>query len=327
MNILITGGTGFIGTHLVKAFIRRGFHCTCLVRPTSSIGGLSKLGNLRIIQGDITDKRSLKRCIKDVQVVCHLAAQVGEWGIPDERFFAVNVQGTRNLLEAASEAEVKHFIFCSTPGVQGKGYASASEGLPYNPPHIYELTKAEGEKIVLAFYKKGRAMKVTIVRPDFVYGPGDLRRLPLYRAIKDRRFFIIGNGRALVHPTFIEDAIEGFCLLPDNPVAFGKIYNIAGPHAINVKEYAQTISKALKVTLPRVRIPVVPARILALFFEAFSMISSKSPLLSLSKVDFLTKDHGSDISKAMDDLGYRPEVYLEEGIRRTVGWYCRKLLL
>lgn len=327
MNILVTGGTGFIGSHLIKALIQRGFYCVCLVRPGGKLDEVVKSTSLKIVYGDITDRGSLAKCMEDVEVVYHLAGQVGEWGVPDERFFAVNVQGTRNLLDAASEAEVKHFIFCSTPGVQGKGYASASEELPYNPPHIYELSKAEAEKSVLAFQKNSKKLRVTIVRPDFVYGPKDLRRLPFYRAIKGRRFFLIGDGMALLHPTFIVDAVQGFCLLPNNPVAFGQIYNIAGPRTMRVREYVQTIAKTLGVPLPGLRLPISFARSLAMLFERISRISGKEPLLSLSKVEFLTKDHGSDISKAIRELGYKPVMDLKQGMKWTTEWYCQNMLL
>lgn len=294
----------------------------CLLRRGAKVDDIQELENIKIVYGDITDKGSLQDCIQGIEVIYHLAGQVGEWGVSDERFFAVNVEGTRNLLEAAGEAGVKHFIFCSTPGVQGKGYTSASEGFPYNPSQIYELTKAEGEKIVLAFQEKGEALKVTIVRPDFVYGPGDLRRIPLYRAIRNRRFFLIGDGMALLHPTFIDDAVQGFCLLPDNPVSFGQIYNIAGPRTVTEREFMQLIAKTLDVSLPSLTLPISFARFLAKCLERVSRIRGKEPLLSLSKVDFLTKDHGSDISKAMSQLGYRPEIDCREGIRRTVHWYC-----
>jgi nucleoside-diphosphate-sugar epimerase len=325
--ILVTGGTGFIGKHLLEALARQGFYCRCLTRGGSRAEDVAKLDNVTMVYGDITDQASLPRCVEDVDVIYHLAGQVGEWGVPDEAFFTINVQGTRNLLEAASPAGVKHFIFCSTPGVQGKGHKSASEELPYNPPHIYEFTKAEAEKIVMAFSQSRGDLQVTIIRPDFVYGPGDLRRLPLYRAIRNRQFFLIGDGMALLHPTFIDDAVQGFCLLANNPAAFGQVYNIAGPRTMAVKEYAQTIAKTLNVSLPNLRIPIGPTRIVASLFEAASRFSGKAPLLSASKVDFLTKDHGSDISKARHQIGYRPEVDLEAGIMQAIKWYHREGLL
>ncbi|MDD3816404.1 MAG: NAD-dependent epimerase/dehydratase family protein, partial [Desulfocapsaceae bacterium] len=305
----------------------KGCPCTVLVRNGTKVEEIRDLKNFKIVYGDVTDKASVQKCMQDVEVVYHLAGQVGEWGVPDEKFFAVNVEGTRNLLTVADAAGVDHLIFCSTPGVQGKGYANASEGLPYHPPSIYEFTKAEAEKFVLAFQKNSKNLQVTIVRPDFVYGPGDLRRLPLYRAIRDRRFFLIGDGMALLHPTFIDDAVRGFCLLPNNPVAFGQIYNIAGPRTMTVREYVRMIGKTLGVSLPGLRLPISFARSLAKLFERVSRFSGKEPLLSLSKVDFLTKDHGSDISKAIRELGYKPLTDLTNGMKRTTEWYHQNMLL
>jgi nucleoside-diphosphate-sugar epimerase len=327
VNILISGATGFLGSHLVRVLAKEGHRCKCLVRRTSSTSELKDLDHVEFVYGDITDKESLKEAVKDVRVIYHLAAQIGKWGIPEKTFFAVNVRGTRNLLEVAHEGEVKQFIFCSTPGVQGKGYAQASETLPYKPPYIYELTKCEGEKLVLGFHQKRKDLSVTILRPDFVYGPGDLRRLPLYRAIGNKRFYLIGNGRALLHPTYIEDVVQGFCLTANNHVSFGEIYNIAGPRAITVREYAETIAQTLNVSFPRLRFPKPFADILAKFFEVFSRITGKEPILSQSKVKFLTSDHGSNISKAMNRLGYRPETDFAVGIKRTVDWYSRQDLL
>jgi nucleoside-diphosphate-sugar epimerase len=327
VNILISGATGFMGSHLVKALAKEGYHCKCLVRKTSNINELKGSRNVEFVYGDITDIVSLENAMKGVRVVYHLAAQIGKWGIPQETYFSVNVQGTQNLLDAAYKGQVGHFIFCSTPGVQGKGHAQASETLPYRPPYIYEVTKCEGEKLVLGFHQKRKDLSVTVLRPDFVYGPGDLRRLPLYRAIGNKRFYLIGNGKAFLHPTYVEDIIQGFCLPANNPVSFGEIYNIAGPRVITVREYAETIAETLNVSLPHLRVPKLFAEILARFFAAFSRITGKEPILSQSKIEFLTSDHGSNISKAMNELGYRPETDLAAGIKRTVDWYYRQDLL
>lgn len=327
MKILISGATGFIGSHLVRVLANKGHQCRCLVRRTSHISELKDLDHVEFVYGDITDKESLKKAIKDIRVIYHLAAQIGKWGIPEKTFFAVNVHGTRNLLEAAHEGDVKHFIFCSTPGVQGKGHSQASETLPYKPPYVYEQTKCEGEQLVLEFHQKRKDLSVTVLRPDFVYGPGDLRRLPLYRAIRNRKFYLIGNGKTLLHPTYIEDVVQGLCLPANDPVSFGEIYNIAGPRVITVREYVETIAQTLNVPLPRLSFPKSSAQILAAFLEVFSRITGREPILSQSKIGFLTCDHGSNISKAMNKLGYRPETDFATGIKRTVDWYYQHDLL
>jgi nucleoside-diphosphate-sugar epimerase len=261
----------------------------------------------------------LKGVARDVEVVFHVAAQVGKWGVKDDEFYGVNVRGTLNLLEASARAGVRQFVFLSTPGVQGKGYRAAPETLPYNPPYIYERTKCEAEKLLLRF-SQGRDLAVTIIRPDFVYGPGDSRRLPLYSAIRDKRFRIIGNGKSVIHPTYIDDLIQGINLVTDNAVAFGEIYNIAGSRQITISEYIESIALALNVSLPKLKIPKSLAVPAALLCEVFARINGNEPFITRSKIDFLTVNHGSDISKAQKELNYRPKYEFDEGIRRTIQW-------
>ena len=191
---------------------------------------------------------------------------------------------------------------------------------------MYERTKCEAEKLVLESYKNWNP-PVTIIRPDFVYGPGDLRRLPLYRTIRDKRFLIVGNGKSFLHPTYIDDVIHGFHLVTSNPVAFGQIYNLAGPALVTAEDYVKTIAQLLKVSPPRFSIPKTVALAVAWASEAFSKINAKEPFITRSKVEFLTDNHGSDTSKAESQLGYRPRVEFQDGMRQTIDWYHDRRLL
>jgi UDP-glucose 4-epimerase len=325
MKVLVTGGTGFVGKHLVRLLINRGALVRMLVRKTSTIEEFKKMG-VEFVYGDITDKSSLHRIVEDIDIVYHLAAQMGNWRISDRRFYAVNVEGTMNVLEASLSSNIRQFVFCSTPGVQGKGHRQAPETLQYKPPYAYEATKCQAEKLALRFYEK-HGVPVTVIRPDFVYGPGDMRRLPLYRAIKKKRFCVIGDGRSVLHPTYIEDVIQGFYLVAGNPLSFGEIYNIAGPRLVTVKDYVHTIAKNLGVSPPRLRIAKPIALIAAYILEGMSHFTGKEPYVSRSKIEFLTRDHGCDISKAKNQVGYEPVVNLQVGIQQTVDWYYRSRLI
>jgi len=243
-----------------------------------------------------------------------------------KQYAAVNVQGTANLLEEALAEGVKQVIFASTPGVQGKGYASAKEDFPYNPPYDYERTKCQAEELCRRIGKEN-GLPVTIIRPDFVYGPGDTRRLAFYRAIKRKRFLVVGNGQAILHPTYIDDAVKGFLLVVENPVAMGQTFNIGGPNQVSVMTYVETICRCLDVSMPRLRIPKGVAMGAAIICEAYFRKSGREPFLSKSKIEFLTQDHGSNITKARSLLGYVPKVTLSEGIKMTVDWYRRNNLL
>jgi nucleoside-diphosphate-sugar epimerase len=325
MKALVTGGTGFLGKHLVKTLRQKNHYCRCLVRKTSNAKELERLG-VDLVFGDITNFGSLDGITQGIDVVYHLAAQMGKWGIPDDKFYAINVQGTMNLLEATSYSDVKQFIFCSTPGVLGKGDAQALETMPYNPPYIYEKTKCEAEKLVIEFHRKNN-LPVTIIRPDFVYGPGDLRRVRLYKAIRDKKFYIIGTGKFFLHPTYCDDAIQGFLDVSGNPVAYGQVYNIAGPCLISVQEFIETIAQIVNVSIPRFKIPKFFAISSAYAFELFSKINRNEPLISRSKIEFLTNNHGSNISKAQSQIGFRPIYSLYAGMKNTIDWCYKHGLL
>jgi len=325
MKVLITGGTGFMGENLVKRLLDNGYSCRCLVRKTSNIKSLKKL-DLEIICGDIIDKDSLIKALDRINIVYHLAGKVGEWGILDSEFHRINIDGTENILRASLNAEIDHFIFCSTPGVLGlSGSSKAAESLPYNPCHIYEKTKCEAEKLTLRYYRD-KGLPVTVIRPDFVYGPGDLRRVKLYRAIKNNKFFIVGNGNSFLHPTYIDDVTYGFELVMNNSKAFGEVYNIAGIGPITVNEYIRTIAQVLNARIPMFKVPKVLARGAAFFLEGVSKIFREEPFISNSKINFLTISHGSDISKATNQLGYYPETDFRNGIEKTINW-CKKQYL
>lgn len=325
MKVLVTGGTGFIGRHLVKALLAKGSAVRILSRKRDDIR-LFKDTGIEWVCGDLTVKDSLQEIARDVDVVFHLAAQMGTWGLDSKHFDNVNVQGTQNILEACVDKGVKQFILASTPGVQGKGDPHANETLPFKPPYDYERTKCEAEKLVIKF-NRNCDLHVTIIRPDFVYGPGDLRRLSLYRAIKQKKFYIVGSGKSILHPTYVEDLIQGFGLVMNNQVAFGEVYNIAGPHQITVEDYVRIISKALDVPVPLVKIPKPLALAMAMVFEIISKVSGNEPYISRSRIEFLTQSHGLDIDKARTQLGYVPKYDFEEGIRLAISWYRNQGLI
>lgn len=325
MNILVTGATGFIGGHLVRALVNEGYFCRCIVRKTSNLEELKRL-NVELFYGDITENELLQSVAQDIDVVYHLAGQVGKWGISEEQFYKTNVTGTKNLLEECRKSQVTQFIYCSTPGVLGFGVKACKEDSNYNPRRIYEKTKCEAEKLVLHYYKT-YSLPVTIIRPDFVYGPGDLRRLELYRRIARKRFIMIGNGNSYVHPTYIADLIQGFLFVIGNEKAIGNVYNIAGPNQVTVREYLHTIAEILGVNGPKFSIPRSVAKFFALFTENMYAIMNKEPLLTTSKIDFLTINHGSDISKARNELGYVPRYSLKDGLKETIQWYKAHKLL
>jgi nucleoside-diphosphate-sugar epimerase len=315
-KILITGGTGFIGYYLIERLIKENT-VKCLVRKNSNIKFLDNLG-VELAYGDLKDIKSLKNAVKDIDSLFHLAAAFGKH-LPRHVYFDVNAKGTKNLLSVCEEVE--RIIHCSAVGVYGPiQNPPANENFPYNPSNPYEESKCEGEKIAINYINKG--YPITIIQPAVVYGPRDISNIfKLFKAIKNQRFRIIGNGENLVHLVYVENLIDGLVLSLKEKKSIGEKYIIADETAVTFLELSQTIADTENVNLPKIKIPVSAAKISAYFFETIRKIMEFDPPLTKDRVNFLTENHAYDISKAKKELGFMPKVSLEEGVKRSVEWY------
>jgi nucleoside-diphosphate-sugar epimerase len=324
MKVLVTGATGFVGGHLVKRLMDDGYSVRALVRKGRNVKGFDR--KVEVVYGDIVDPASLDNAILNVDTVYHLAAMVKEAGVPDSLFWDVNVKGTENLLETSHRHGVKRFIHISTCGVHGDiKNPPAKEDSPFNPEDIYQKTKIESERIADSFRKKG--LPVVIIRPAGVYGPGDKRIYKLFKLIKERKFFMVGDGKTFLHLVYIDDLIDSIILAGEVAGAEGEAFLIGGEKYLTLNELVKIIAETIGIPLRRLRLPVFPVRILAMVMEfTFKPLRIEPPLFR-RRVDFFTKNRAFDISKAKRILGYSPKVDIEDGIRLTIDWYKREGLL
>jgi len=321
MKAFVTGGTGFIGSHIIDNLIRKGIQIKALVRNNSNTSRLMNRG-IEFVYSDILDSSSLKKNIGDVDLVFSAFGILGQWGMPEQTYRNINTKGVRNLIESCLNSGIRQFIHISSAGVLGPlpDGVVADESFPFNPSNIYEETKCEAEKEIISFAKK-EGLPVTIVRPEFVYGPGDIHVLGLFKAVQAGKFFILGNGRSLLHPTYIDDLMQGINLCIDNKTAIGKTFLITGENPISVEDLAKTIAEELGVSLPKIKIPLVVANIAAVLFELGTKVANYEPLLTISRVRFFSENRSFSCRKAGVELGYVPRVSFKEGVRRTVRWY------
>jgi nucleoside-diphosphate-sugar epimerase len=318
-KILITGGTGFVGSNLAEALVQKKYAVKCFVRANSDIAFLSNLG-VELASGDITDKTSLVKSLKDVTAVFHLAAVLGKWGLPASVYSDINTVGTKLLLEACQETHVKRFIYCSTGGVLGPvNKPPADESYLYAPSNPYEIGKVEAEKLVLSYKKK---LEITIVRPGLVYGPRDQHVLKLFKAIKEKKYFILGNGKNFVHPTFIGDLTEGFILCLQNPKSIGETYLIVGEKYVSMEEFVNLVTKNLGLNVTLRHVPIWAANVLAGLAEVGGKLFRFEPPLTFSRVKTLSDSRAYSYVKAAKQLGYNP-IPLENGLRKTIRWYIK----
>jgi dihydroflavonol-4-reductase len=316
---LITGGAGFIGSHLARALRQAGRPVRILIRPTSDLWRLEGL-DVGFVVGDVLLPNTLPEALDGVEVIYHLA------GLPDNGpnanavYRDLHVHGTLHVLVAAQAAGVSRFVHVSSAGVVGAiEHPPADETWPRAPSNVYELTKSEGEQLALSFAER-TGLPVTVIRPGFVYGPGDARTLPLFRAVRDGRFFLIGAGESCVQPTFVGDAVRGM-LLGERAERKARVYQIVGPEPVSVRRLAATIADALGVSPPQRRVPRFLARLAAGGADLMTTVSPFRSALSRRAVRFLTETRTFSTARAQAELGYRAQVSLAEGVCRTVAWY------
>ncbi len=321
MRILVTGGTGFIGSHLVESLLKEGHQVKALIRRTSNTEYLDNL-NIELVYGDITDETSLRPAVKDVQIVYHLASLLNPLRVPDDRYREVNVKGTENLLEACLSADkIERFIYCSSVAVYGKlEHIPTSEECLCSPDNIYGSTKYEGEKLALEFYHQ-HGLPVAVAQPAWVYGPRDDKLLKLCRAIINNSFVMIGKGDTLRHPVYVTDVVQGLKLCAKRESAIGEVYIIAGKEALPIRKIIETLADILGKKIPPFYIPAFLAEAIAWVFERTLPKIGVEPILSQRRLEFFTKRQAFSIAKAQLKLGYSPQIDLKDGLERTVEWY------
>jgi len=316
VRAFITGASGFVGTHLVNDLLQRGWE----VRVILHKHGTPFTGRLEAVTADLTDLPSLTKSMKDTDVVFHLASALGSSLIPEKEFQTINAAGTESVLKAAAEAGVKTVIHFSSAGVLGHVPENrpVDEFYPTNPLDAYDRSKLEGEQIALGYGRKG--LDVRVIRPGWVYGPGDKRTLKLIRAVARRRILMVSSGLALQSPVFIDDLVEGtFRCLEKGRKA--EVYHLAGPETLSIKTMIATIARAAGKRPPRMRLPLGPAKAAAWFLDKVYRPFKKEAPLNPSRLAFFLRAKPLDIAKAVRELGYAPRMSFEEGIKVTLAWY------
>jgi nucleoside-diphosphate-sugar epimerase len=322
---LVTGATGFTGQNLCRRLVQDGEQVVAFVRQTSKIDNLKSFGvECRVL--DIKNPSQVRDHFTGIDLVYHVAAAYRTEHADHQEFQLVNVEATRNLLEAARAAGVKRFVHCSTVGVQGEiEDPPATEEYRMRPGDHYQQTKADGELLARKYFAEG--LPGSVVRPVGIYGPGDTRFLKLFRSISQKYFVMIGSGKTLYHMTFIDDLIEGFVLCGRHPHALGEVFTIGGEKYTSIEDLVNLIADVLEKRHPRFRIPFWPVYAASVACEKACSTIGISPPLYPRRVEFFHLDRAFSIQKAKNLLGYQPSLGLREGLQRTAEWYRKERLL
>jgi len=325
MRCAVTGSTGHVGRHLCVELTAAGHEVLALHRATSDVSVLDGLGVTRR-EADVKDAESLSRAFDGAEVVFHVAAMFREAKHPDSEYWAVNVEGTRHVLDTAVSCGARKVVHCSTIGVHSHiPDPPADETEPYRPADTYQITKCEAEKVALEYFSSGRVAGC-VVRPAMVWGPGDIRLRKLFRGIQRRRLPIIGSGKTLLHWVDVRDVARGLRLASEKVGNSGEVYILAGATPVRLDRLFQQIASQLGTSVLPVRIPAAPLALLGDVAEALCKPLGVEPPIYRRRVGFFTKTRSFDWSKARAELGYEPAGSLEDEIRdiiqsyRELGW-------
>lgn len=321
MKVLVTGGTGFTGKALVRRLLDLGHEVVALDYHEGLKTEELRQWGAQVVIGSVTDREVVRRCVAGVDVVQHLAAAFRELNVPNSHYDEVNVGGTRIMLEESVQAGVKRFIYCSTCGVHGNvDHPPANEEAPIQPADYYQRTKYEAEPLVMQYHKNG--LPAVIIRPAAIYGPGDPERFfMIFKRVSKGFFPMFGDGKTLYHPLYIDSLIDAFILVMESGRGDGQTYLIADEEYVGIEDLVRRTGRALGVDVKVPHFPVWPVVLAGHICETLCKPFKITPPIFPRRVDWYRQNRAFDISKAKRELGYKPTISLDEGLRRTGEWY------
>lgn len=320
MLILLTGATGFIGSHLAEELHRKGHKLRCLVRKTSSLVWIEH-SPVEYVYGDLFNEEVLRHSVEGVNYIYHVAGVTK--AKTREEYFRGNHLATRNLLDAVREVKpnLKRFILVSSLSAVGPSLngTPVDERTTYHPITAYGESKMEAEKECL---KAANSVPITIVRPPAVYGPRDKDVFEFFNTMNKGIQPMIGFTDKTVSLIHVTDLVKGTVLAGERPEAVNQSYFISSDRFYTWKEVGEVTARVMQKKGISLRIPISAVYTVAAISELFSVVSGKAVLLNMEKAKDIVQDAWTcDISKAKKELGFRESYSIEEGIRNTVQWY------
>lgn len=322
MAILVTGGTGLVGSQLIEDLIERGHApgtIRALVRSQSDTAFLQASG-VQLRYGDVLDLESLKAAMRDVHLVFHCAAAVTE--TRKDLFWRVNFQGTEHMLEAARRADVDRFIYVSSIGVYGLlERTPATEDHPKNPLRPYAIAKLAAEQKVWEYYQQ-HGLKSVILRPTAIVGERD-RTITRQLVKLARRSIVpvIKGGRSRVSFVHVKDVTQALIRASECDHAVGNAYNVEGFSA-PVRDVVQFFIQAVGSRARIVDVPYFVAYLSALLIDGFYAFfrSTDHPIRARKGLQQLTRDMVFDTTKIRTDLHFEPRYGLDESFTQAIRW-------
>ncbi len=319
MRALVTGGNGFLGSHVVRCLTEAGHQVRVLFQEGTDHDRLAGL-DPELVQGDLLGAPGLEQACRGCDLVFHLAGVVQDWG-PKELFQRVNVGGTRNLLQGAVRQGVGRLVFTSSLAVHRYvGFSGGDETAPRdNTSQHYGASKIACEDLLLEAHA-AKEIEVVVVRPGVVpFGPGDRLSLPeLARHHKSYRH--VGGGEARFCTAYAPNFAEGMLRCGTVPRAAGQVYIIADDETPSWREFIGAVYGGLGLPAATRSVPLALAMTGGALSEAFASLSGRPPLLNRYRVALAGRDCVFSNAKAKEELGWSPKVPYAEAMEQTLSW-------
>jgi nucleoside-diphosphate-sugar epimerase len=314
---LVTGGGGFLGSHVVEALLGEGAAVRALVRATNVSRWLAERG-AELVVGDVTHSEVQAAACEGCDVVVHAASLVTEVAVPDSEYFRVNAEASEELARRAAQCGVKRFVFVSSTSVHRPNSGRPlDETTAVDPEDAYGASKADAERR-LAVVAAQTGLTLVVVRPSRIYGPRDGSLGRVFRAIDRRRFWMVGPCDAKVDFVYVTDVVAALCHAATRGAG---VYLVGGPERVTLERFFTEIAAAFGRGLPRLRLPLRPTMLAAAIIARAYMAVGREPPVAPKRFAFFRNGRVVDASRARRDLGYVPAVHAREGIARTVRWY------
>lgn len=328
--LLVTGATGMVGSLVCRQAVADGYTVRAMVRPSSDRSVLEGL-NIDFCEANLADAATLPAAFEGVHYMVHTAAHVGDWG-PPEKFRAINVVALEQMLTACRAAgQLKRWVQISSLGVYAAKHHHGTD--EKTPPDLtgldgYTQTKAEAE-VVLNRAIEQHQFPATIIRPGFIYGPGDRHVVPrIIERLQAGQMKLIGDGQKQLNNTYAGNLVDAIMLALQHDAAIGETFNIRDKRLVSREEFVGTIADYMGLPMPK-KVPEWLARLAVKPIEGFAKLrgATSAPLLTSARIKFLTLNLDFSIAKAQEKLGYDPQVDFREGMRKALDWASEQGLI
>lgn len=317
---MVTGATGFIGSHLAEALVQQGAQVRCLVRNKRHLGWV-KDAPVEFVVGNCQEKNSLKQGVQDVDQVFHLAGATT--AVKEKTYFEVNALGTKNLVQACIEnnTRLNKFIYLSSQAAAGpcRSGGKKKESDPCEPVSPYGKSKLRGEELALSH---SHEIPLLILRPCAVYGPRDKGFYALFKCLSKRIKPCLPGHDQHISMCYVQDLIRAILLAAEAQTENGEIFFLSDGHDYRMDEIGNIFAQAMEINALQLRLPKQMLFGLAFFAECISRVTGKPAIFGRGKLEEMIQQNWlCDITKARALLGFEPRISLARGAELTVAWY------